>query len=166
MSEGNKEIDTTLIDRLVSDPSKIEDVVQIVGMAGKAPDAARLRIYEKGDLNSFCEMDRADILHADQSAPNGQTEVYVRLDAKITTARVLEAKELKPHRRKLELKLETIKSFETDTDADAMRMTTETSRSPICCGNTSRIPAVRRQNEGYTQPRWACVSNYSDHVCP
>jgi hypothetical protein len=80
-----------LVEKLVSDPSKIPDIQVLVGLLGRSSQAETWRLYLTPQLNEYVEFNAQDVvlthpLAAGQS-PLGGTMVWLRRDATVKYTR-------------------------------------------------------------------------------
>jgi hypothetical protein len=81
-----------LVKKLVQDPSHPGDTVVLVGYPGKSTSDKVIRLYDDLSFKSYKEIDKKDILHADNIPKDvmaeGATIVWVSKDSQITYTRV------------------------------------------------------------------------------
>lgn len=85
-----------IVKKLIQDPSRPPDTVILVGYPGRSTSKNVLRLYDDLRLKSYKEIDKKDILHADNIPkdvmPEGATMIWVSKDAQITYTTVDTAK--------------------------------------------------------------------------
>jgi len=122
--------ESSLIERLVAEPSDPPEVAVLVGHIGRSTDATQVRIYPSvEDLQTYMEMKREDVLHTEAASAEDGTRLLVRAEAKISRVSMTTARELSKLRMRtspLNLNKETLRTLaslslglEEEADAQA-----------------------------------------------